>query len=69
MGEIKQARTELQQTSAQFPELPEAKLQVAALDLQEKNFKSTEQPRHPEGALYQPSEATGVVGQTHGVGL
>jgi len=27
-----------------------------------------EPPRHPEGALGQPSEATGVVGQTHGTG-
>ncbi len=27
-----------------------------------------EPPRHPEGALYQPSAATGVVGQIHGVG-
>jgi short-subunit dehydrogenase len=27
-----------------------------------------EPPRHPEGALYQPSEATGVAGRTHGTG-
>lgn len=27
-----------------------------------------ERPRHPDGALYQPSEATGVVAQTHGAG-
>ena len=27
-----------------------------------------EKPRHPAGALRQPSEATGVVGQTHGTG-
>jgi len=27
-----------------------------------------EPPRHPEGALRQPSEATGVVGRTHGIG-
>lgn len=27
-----------------------------------------ELPRQPEGALYQPSEMTGVVGQTHGTG-
>jgi len=27
-----------------------------------------EPPRHPEGALNQPSEATGVAGQTHGTG-
>jgi len=27
-----------------------------------------EPPRHPEGALHVPSEATGVVGQTHGTG-
>lgn len=42
MGEIKQARAELQQTSQQFPELPEARLQIAAIDLQDKNFKSAE---------------------------
>jgi len=27
-----------------------------------------ERSRHPEGALRQASEATGVVGQTHGTG-
>jgi short-subunit dehydrogenase len=27
-----------------------------------------EPPRHPEGALHLPSEATGVAGQTHGTG-
>jgi short-subunit dehydrogenase len=27
-----------------------------------------EPPRHPEGILRQPSEATGVAGQTHGTG-
>jgi NADP-dependent 3-hydroxy acid dehydrogenase YdfG len=27
-----------------------------------------EPPRHPEGALHQPSEVAGVVGQTHGTG-
>jgi hypothetical protein len=27
-----------------------------------------EPPRNPEGTLYQPSAATGVVGQTHGTG-
>ena len=27
-----------------------------------------EPPRHPEGTLHQPSEATGVAGQTHGTG-
>jgi len=27
-----------------------------------------ESPRHPEGALYQPSEAVGVVGRTRGTG-
>jgi short-subunit dehydrogenase len=29
---------------------------------------SDEPPRHPEGALDQPSEKTGVAGQTHGTG-
>ena len=27
-----------------------------------------EPPRNPEGALYEASAATGVVGQTHGTG-
>jgi hypothetical protein len=27
-----------------------------------------EPPRNPDGALYEASEATGVVGQTHGTG-
>jgi short-subunit dehydrogenase len=27
-----------------------------------------ERPRHPEGTLHQPSEATGVAGRTHGTG-
>ena len=43
MGEVKQARTELLQTSAQFPDLPEARLQIAALDLQDRNYKSAEE--------------------------
>ena len=43
MGEVKQARAELKQTSSQFPDLPEARLQVAALDLQDKNFKAAEE--------------------------
>lgn len=30
--------------------------------------RDDEPPRHPEGALHQPSEATGVVGQVHGTG-
>jgi tetratricopeptide (TPR) repeat protein len=42
LGEVKQARTELTQTATQFPDLPEARLQVAALDLHEKNFKAAE---------------------------
>jgi tetratricopeptide (TPR) repeat protein len=43
MGEVKQARSELQQTSQQFPDVPEARLQVAALDLQDRNFKAAEE--------------------------
>ena len=43
LGEMKQARTELAQTPRQFPDLPEARLQIAALDLQEKNFKAAEE--------------------------
>jgi len=43
LGEVKQARTELAQTASQFPDMPEARLQVAALDLEEKNFKAAEE--------------------------
>ena len=43
LGEVKQARTELAETASQFPDMPEARLQIAALDLQEKNFKAAEE--------------------------
>lgn len=43
MGDFKQAREELATTSKSFPDLPEARLQLAALDLQERNFKSAEE--------------------------
>lgn len=42
LGDVKQARDELGKTSKQYPELPEARLQVAALDLQDKNFRDAE---------------------------
>ncbi|HUS06229.1 MAG TPA: tetratricopeptide repeat protein [Bryobacteraceae bacterium] len=42
MGENKQARTELEQTAAQSPDVSDARLQLAALDLTEKNFKAAE---------------------------
>jgi tetratricopeptide (TPR) repeat protein len=42
MGEVGQARAELAATSSQFPDLPEARLQIAALDLQEKKYKVAE---------------------------
>ncbi|MDZ4797204.1 MAG: tetratricopeptide repeat protein [Bryobacteraceae bacterium] len=42
MGEMKQAREELAVTTSQFPDLPESRLQVAALDLQDKNYKGAE---------------------------
>ncbi len=32
------------------------------------NMQYDEPPRHPDGALNQPSELTGVAGQTHGTG-
>ncbi len=35
---------------------------------QSKRQQYDEAPRQPEGTLYRPSEATGVVGQTHGTG-
>lgn len=43
LGDLKQARADLSATSQQFPELPEARLQIAALDLQERNFKGAEE--------------------------
>ena len=39
MNDYKAAREELRQTSQRFPELPEARLQLAAIDLQDKNYK------------------------------
>lgn len=42
MGQFQQARTELAQTTKVLPDLPEARLQMAALDFQEKNFKEAE---------------------------
>ncbi len=42
MGEAKQARTELTTIVAQNPGVWEARLQVAALDLSEKNYKAAE---------------------------
>jgi tetratricopeptide (TPR) repeat protein len=42
MGDASTARSELSATSSQFPDLPEARLQLAALDLQEKKYKSAE---------------------------
>jgi len=57
MGEMKQARTELQQTSIQFPEMPEARLQIAALDLEEKNFKSAEESFRSLYGKYQDPRA------------
>jgi tetratricopeptide (TPR) repeat protein len=62
MGEVRQARTELQQTSSQFPDLPEARLQVAALDLQEKNFKAAEDSfRTLYGKFQDPRAFMGLV--------
>jgi len=43
MGEVKQARTELTTFTTQNPSIWEAKLQTAALDLAEKNYKSCEE--------------------------
>jgi tetratricopeptide (TPR) repeat protein len=42
MNDLKAAREELRQTSQRFPDLPEARLQIAALDLQDKNFQAAE---------------------------
>jgi tetratricopeptide (TPR) repeat protein len=43
MNDWKAAREELKQTSAQYPNLPEARLQIAALDLQDKSFSQAEE--------------------------
>jgi len=43
MGDTRRAREILTKTSEQFPDVAEAKLQVAALDLREKNFKAAEE--------------------------
>lgn len=42
MGEFKQAREDLTATAKQFPKLPEARLQLAALDLQDGRSKEAE---------------------------
>jgi tetratricopeptide (TPR) repeat protein len=42
MNDFKAAREELRQTSERFPDLAEARLQIAALDLQDKNYKGAE---------------------------
>ncbi len=42
MNDVKQARTELAAFSAQNPQIWEAKLQMAALDLSEKNYKGAQ---------------------------
>ena len=39
---------------------------VAAKQVDRQHYD--EPPRHPEGALRQPSEETGVAGQRHGTG-
>lgn len=49
--------------SALMPSMAD-KLAAKQADLQHYD----EPPRNPEGALYQPSQATGVVDRTHGVG-
>ncbi|MBC7928730.1 MAG: tetratricopeptide repeat protein [Bryobacteraceae bacterium] len=62
MGEMKQAREELALTSSQFPDLPEARLQVAALDLQDKNFKNAEESfRKIYGQFKDPRAFMGMV--------
>ena len=42
LGNLKQARTELEQMTKQFPDLADARLQLAALDLQDKNYKAAQ---------------------------
>jgi tetratricopeptide (TPR) repeat protein len=62
LGQIGQARQELTQTSQQFPQLPEARLQIAALDLRDKNFKSAEESfRKIYGQSQDPRAFIGLV--------
>jgi short-subunit dehydrogenase len=49
--------------SSMFPGLAD---RMAAKQVDQLNY--AERPRHPEGALFQPSEATGVIGRTSGTG-
>ena len=42
LGNMKQAREELTRTKERYPNLPDARLQLAALDLQDKSYKSAE---------------------------
>ncbi|MBC8165153.1 MAG: tetratricopeptide repeat protein [Bryobacteraceae bacterium] len=61
-GEVSKARDELTQTAKQFPDLPEARLQIAALDLQDKNFKSAEEAfRQVYGKSQDPRAFMGLI--------
>ena len=57
LGEVKQARAELVETSGRFPDLPEARLQIAALDLQEKDYKAAEDSFQSLYSKYQDPRA------------
>ena len=62
IGELKQARAELNQTAQQFPNLAEARLQLAALDIAEKNYKGAEDTfRRLYAANQDPRAVTGLV--------
>lgn len=52
--------------TAMFKVMPGVAEKMSAKYVEKQHYN--ERPRHPEGALYQPSEATGVVAQTHGTG-
>jgi tetratricopeptide (TPR) repeat protein len=42
MGDVRQAREELQSTAKTYPAVPETRMQMAALDLKDRNFKGAE---------------------------
>jgi tetratricopeptide (TPR) repeat protein len=65
MGEVKQARAELVETSTQFPDLPEARLQIAALDLQDKNYKAAQDAFSALYAKFQDPRAFMGLIETH----
>src|SRR5690349_18001794 len=62
VGNVKQAREELTQTKERYPNLPDARLQLAALDLHDKSYKSAEDSfRQLYGESKDPRALMGLV--------